>query len=70
MKLSSTATALLFAASALRMKSVVLALVITTVVPAFAQLPEDFKRQFDGAERRIVRLPPTSFPELPRVMRT
>jgi hypothetical protein len=46
-------------------KAILLVLVIAIVVPAFAQLPEDFKRQFDEAERRIVRLPPTSFPELP-----
>jgi hypothetical protein len=40
--------------------------VIAMVTPIFAQLPEDLKRQFDEAERRIVRVPPTSFPELPR----
>lgn len=34
--------------------------------PAFAQLPHDLKRKFDEAERRIVRLPPTAFPALPR----
>ena len=32
---------------------------------SFGQLPEDLKRKFDEAERRIVRLPPTAFPELP-----
>ena len=36
-----------------------------TITPIFAQPPEDLKRQFDEAERRIVRLPPTAFPELP-----
>jgi hypothetical protein len=46
--------------------AVVLASVIATVAPAFGQLPEDLKRQFDEAEQRIVRLPPTAFPELPR----
>jgi hypothetical protein len=35
------------------------------LAPAFAQLPEDLKRKFDQAERRIVRLPPTAFPEFP-----
>ncbi len=32
---------------------------------SFAQLPEDLKRKFDDAERRIVRLPPPAFPNLP-----
>jgi hypothetical protein len=36
-----------------------------TIITTFAQLPEDLKRRFDEAERRIVRLPPTAFPELP-----
>ena len=31
-----------------------------------AQLPSDLQRQFDEAERQIVRLPPTAFPELSR----
>ena len=43
-----------------------LALLFITIIPAFAQLPEDLKRKFDEAERRIVRLSPTAFPELPR----
>ncbi len=42
-----------------------LALLSITLTPIFAQLPEDLKRKFDEAERRIVRLPPTAFPELP-----
>jgi hypothetical protein len=37
-----------------------------TTIPTFAQLPEDLKRKFDEAERRIVRLSPSAFPELPR----
>lgn len=37
----------------------------TTMAAAFGQLPEDLKRKFDAAERRIVRLPPAAFPELP-----
>src|SRR6266852_2451079 len=32
---------------------------------SFAQLPDDLKRKFDEAERRIVRLQPTAFPGLP-----
>ncbi len=32
---------------------------------SFGQLPEELKRKFDEAERRIVRLPPAAFPELP-----
>jgi len=39
---------------------------LSTLIPAsFAQTPADLQRQFDEAERRIVRLPPTAFPELP-----
>jgi len=33
--------------------------------PAATQIPEDMARQFDEAERRIVRLPPAAFPDLP-----
>jgi len=43
-----------------------IAALFVTITPIFAQLPEDQKRQFDEAERRIVRLPPSAFPELPR----
>src|ERR1022692_1819114 len=50
----------------MKLRAVVLSLVIATVAPIFAQLPEDLKRQFDEAERRMVRLPPSAFPELPR----
>ncbi len=49
MKLSFSVVAMLFAISA----------------SSFGQLPEDLKRKLDMAERRIVRLPPTAFPELP-----
>jgi hypothetical protein len=49
----------------MKLRAVIPALLIATVAPALAQLPEDLKRQFDEAERRIVRLPPTAFPELP-----
>lgn len=41
------------------------AAVVLLTTPCFGQLPEELKRQFDEAERRIVRLPPTAFPELP-----
>jgi hypothetical protein len=42
--------------------------VVVSLLPAtsLAQLPDDLRRKFDGAEKRIVRLPPTAFPELPR----
>jgi hypothetical protein len=40
-------------------------LLTVTFAPAFAQLPDDFQRKFDEAEQRIVRLPPTAFPDLP-----
>jgi hypothetical protein len=44
---------------------IIAATVLFAFAPAFAQLPEDLKRKFDEAERRIVRLPPAAFPELP-----
>ena len=50
----------------MRPNTIALALLFITVIPAFAQLPEDLKRKFDEAERRIVRLSPTTFQELPR----
>jgi hypothetical protein len=50
----------------MRLKAVSLALLFITIIPTFAQLPEDLKRRFDEAERRIVRLSPAAFPELPR----
>jgi hypothetical protein len=51
---------------AVTMKLALVALMSITVTPIFAQLSEDLKRQFDEAERRIVRLPPTAFQALPR----
>jgi hypothetical protein len=45
---------------------IVLSLLMVAFRLAFAQLSEDLKRKFDEAERRIVRLPPTAFPKLPR----
>src|SRR5260370_29692520 len=32
---------------------------------SFAQLSDDLKRKFDQADQRIVRLPPSAFPQLP-----
>jgi hypothetical protein len=49
-----------------KLKAVSLALLSATITLTFAQLPEALKRNFDEAGRRIVRLPPTAFPELPR----
>src|SRR5437773_1573493 len=40
-------------------------LVATAVRSSFAQLPDDLKRKFDQADQKIVRLPPSAFPELP-----
>jgi len=50
----------------MKLKGASLALLSVTIIPTFAQLPDDLKRKFDEAERRIVRLPPTAFRELPR----
>jgi hypothetical protein len=50
----------------MKLNATALALLSITVLPTFAQLPEDLKRKFDEAERRIVRLSPTAFPELRR----
>lgn len=35
------------------------------IAPVFSQLPEELNRKFTEAERRIVRLSPASFPQLP-----
>lgn len=37
-----------------------------TLTALFGQLPEDQMAKFDEAEQRIVWLPPTAFPQLPR----
>jgi hypothetical protein len=50
----------------MKRNAIALPLLFITTLPTFAQLPEDLKRKFDEAERRIVRLSPTAFPELPR----
>src|SRR5262249_19188046 len=42
-----------------------LSLLFVAAMPSFGQPSEDFKRRFDEAERRIMRLQPTVFPELP-----
>ena len=52
----------------MKLTRVALVLVSATLRPTFAQLPEDLKRRFDDADRRIVRLSPTAFPELPRAV--
>jgi hypothetical protein len=46
----------------------VLAAVVSTLLPALllCQVPDELRRKLDEAERHIVRLPPTAFPELPR----
>ncbi|WP_321472288.1 hypothetical protein [uncultured Paludibaculum sp.] len=49
----------------MRRPSGFIALVFVVLAPAFAQLPEEVARKFAEAEKRIVRLPPTAFPELP-----
>jgi hypothetical protein len=48
------------------MKLASLAVLCITLTPVRGQLQEGLKRQFDEAERRIVRLPPAGFPEIPR----
>lgn len=40
-------------------------LLALTFSPTFSQLPEDLRRKFGEAEKRIARFPPTAFPELP-----
>jgi hypothetical protein len=45
-----------------------MALLSLTITPIAAQQPADLQRQLDDAERRIVWLPPTAFPELPRTV--
>lgn len=40
-------------------------LLALTACAAFAQLPEALRREFEAAGRRIVRLQPAAFPELP-----
>jgi hypothetical protein len=43
-----------------------LSLVLIFAAFSFGQISEDAKRPWREAERQIVRLPPTAFPELPR----
>ena len=38
---------------------------VFAIGPSFGQLSDDLQRKFDEAARRIVRLPPAAFPELP-----
>jgi hypothetical protein len=49
----------------MKLNAVSISLLFIAIAPIFAQLPDDRKRQFDDAERRIVRLAPSAFPELP-----
>ncbi len=48
----------------MKVNAIFIALVFLNLTPTFAQLPEELKRKFVEAEKRIVRLPPTAFPEL------
>jgi hypothetical protein len=41
------------------------ALAVMGVGPSFAQLPDDLKRKFDQADQKILRLPPSAFPQIP-----
>jgi hypothetical protein len=49
----------------MKLKAVHFAVFFVTLMPVLAQSPPALRAQFDEAERRIVRLPPTAFPELP-----
>jgi hypothetical protein len=51
----------------MRMKTSVatITLLLTGIPPSLAQLPAGQQRRFEEAERRIVRLSPTAFPQLP-----
>ena len=47
------------------MKTEHIAAAVVLIVTASAQIPEELKRKFNEAERRIVRLPPSAFHDLP-----
>jgi len=50
----------------MKIEATVSALLLSIAIARiFAQLPEDMKRKFDQADQDIVRLPPSTFPELP-----
>lgn len=49
----------------MRSAAVLGSLLALAVAPVLAQLPSGAQGQFDDAARRIARLPPTAFPELP-----
>ena len=49
----------------MKLNAASIALLFVAATPIFAQLPGDQQQQFDEAERRIVRLPPSAFPQLP-----
>jgi hypothetical protein len=50
----------------MKLKTVCIGLLCISIKSSFAQLPPDSLRRPDEAERHIVRLQPTAFPELPR----
>jgi hypothetical protein len=50
----------------MKLRAICVVLLFVAIIPALAQLPDDLKRKFDAAEHETVRLPPASFPELPR----
>jgi hypothetical protein len=50
----------------MKIKGASRALLFIILAPLYGQLPEDLKTKFDEAERRIVRLPPAGFPQIPR----
>jgi hypothetical protein len=50
----------------MKLNAAYIALLFVAATAVLAQLPDDLKAQFDVAERRIARLPPSAFPELPR----
>lgn len=50
----------------MKIKGTSRALLFIILTPLYGQLPEDLKAKFDEAERRIVRLPPAAFPQIPR----
>jgi len=49
----------------MKIKGTLLALLFISLKTLFGQQQEDLKAKFDEAERRIVRLPPAGFPQIP-----
>jgi hypothetical protein len=52
----------------MKLQAVHIGILSIIITPTFAQTPADLKPKFDQAERQIVRLPPTVFPELPHTL--